>query len=172
MGASTIALLAGEYPHLVSRIALEDPPWRSETLESAHERQAFLAAWRQEIVENQSKPRQEIMALVRRQNPTWNEIEYGPWVDAKRSVSPRVFDIVSTERTWQADVLKIACPTLLITADPDRGALVTPQVAQQVAEMNGVIQVAHIPGAGHNIRREQFQAYVREAKKFLAETKK
>lgn len=122
MGASNAAVVAGEYPNLVGCIVLEDPPWRSEAIESAQERQARLEGWRQEIVENQSKTREEII------------------------------------------------PTLLVTANPDQGALVTPKVTKQIVEMNATIQVVHIEGAGHNIRREQFQAYVEGVEKFLVET--
>lgn len=51
------------------------------------------------------------------------------------------------------------------------GAVVIPDVAHQVAEMNSNIQEALIAGAGHNIRRKQFMAFVRSVKDFLAETK-
>jgi pimeloyl-ACP methyl ester carboxylesterase len=56
---------------------------------------------------------------------------------------------------------------LLITADVDKGALVTSAIAQEATEINPRIQVAHIPGAGHNIRREAFQAYIDAVRAFL-----
>nr|NIT54977.1 alpha/beta hydrolase [Fodinibius sp.]NIW43382.1 alpha/beta hydrolase [Gammaproteobacteria bacterium]NIW97335.1 alpha/beta hydrolase [Phycisphaerae bacterium]NIY23561.1 alpha/beta hydrolase [Fodinibius sp.] len=52
------------------------------------------------------------------------------------------------------------CPTLLVTGDPDLGAIVTPEVAEAIAGLQPQIQVAHIAGAGHNIRREQFERFL------------
>ena len=60
----------------------------------------------------------------------------------------------------------ICVPTLLITADPQKGALVTPAAAQAAQALNPLIQVAQIPGAGHNIRRENFKAYMEAVKGF------
>jgi pimeloyl-ACP methyl ester carboxylesterase len=170
MGASNAAMVAGEYSDLVSRIILEDPVWRLDAVESAKERQARLDEWRQEVIENRSKTREELIAFVRQRSPTWSEIDFGDWADAKELVNPNVLEFVSTERSWERGIPKIVCPTLLVTANPDLGALVTPQVSKQISEKNANFQVIHIEGAGHNIRREQFQAYVEGVKRFLVKT--
>lgn len=109
------------------------------------------------------------MRFVRQRSPTWSEIEYGDWADAKQLVNLNVLEYVSTERSWEEGIPKLVCPTLLVTANPDLGALVTPQASKQILERNANIQVVHIEGAGHNICREQFQAYMEKVKRFLGE---
>ena len=59
-------------------------------------------------------------------------------------------------------------PALLITADLGRGAIVRPEMAAADAQQQmPQLQVAHIPGAGHSVRREQFGAYIAAVRSFL-----
>ena len=62
---------------------------------------------------------------------------------------------------------KIASPTLLVTADVTMGAIISPEMGQKASELNPLIQVAEIPGVGHNIRRENFGAYMDAVRNFL-----
>ena len=167
MSASSAAVLAGEYPKLVSCLILEDPPWRTGTIETTQERETRMAKWQQQTIKNRAKTREEIIDFARKWYPTWDEIEYGPWADAKQRVSPHAFEFILTERSWEEAIPKIACPTLLITANPERGAVLTPEVTQQIIGMNPLIQATRIEGAGHDIRREQFVAYMEAVQAFL-----
>ena len=75
----------------------------------------------------------------------------------------------ATALDWPAIVQRITCPALLITADPARGALVTAEGAAALRALVPQLRVAHVPGAGHNIRREQFAPYLALVRAFLAE---
>ncbi len=79
----------------------------------------------------------------------------------------------STEDTawdnWQEAARAIACPTLLITADPDKGGIITPEIADWVVLHNYNFRVAPIAGAGHHVRFEQEGAYMEAVKAFLEE---
>ncbi|GAB4440901.1 MAG: hypothetical protein Kow0031_22830 [Anaerolineae bacterium] len=68
---------------------------------------------------------------------------------------------------WPDVVPKITCPTLLLTAEVERGAIVSPQTARQIGANWPQVQVVHINGAGHNIRREQFDAFIETVTGFL-----
>jgi hypothetical protein len=46
-------------------------------------------------------------------------------------------------------------------------ALVTPELAQKIAELSDKVEVVHIDGVGHNIRRENLEAYVSAIASFL-----
>ena len=61
----------------------------------------------------------------------------------------------------------IVRPTLLITADPEKGAIVTPEIAKKAAKMNSFIRVVHVAGAGHSIRRENYAEFMRVVREFL-----
>jgi N-formylmaleamate deformylase len=171
MGAATTAAAAADYPELVRCAILEDPPWMADALAVSPQEQAARAEeWRADLVERKSQTREEIMAYCRAQQPTWAEVECGPWADSKLQVNFNVLKMLTLPRTpWQGVVRRIACPVLLITADPALGAIVTPEVAREAAGLCRNVEVVHIPGAGHNIRREQFEKYVGAVTAFLAE---
>jgi pimeloyl-ACP methyl ester carboxylesterase len=69
---------------------------------------------------------------------------------------------------WQEVAKAISCPTLLITADPDKGGIVTPEVAAKAQELNPRIEVVHIPDVGHHVRFEAYEAYIDALRTFLA----
>jgi pimeloyl-ACP methyl ester carboxylesterase len=70
---------------------------------------------------------------------------------------------------WQAILPRITCPALLITADPERGAIVTEEGAREIQALVPQLRTVHIPEAGHNVRREQFARYMDVVRIFLAE---
>lgn len=132
----------------------------------------MVEAWRTDIIARKSWTREQIIAEGRAQSPTWAEVEWGPWADAKLQVNPAVFDWADPQASpaaWRDVVRKITCPILVVTADPELGAIVSSEVAHEAAKLNSGLQIAHIPGAGHNIRRERFEAYLAAVAAFLDE---
>jgi pimeloyl-ACP methyl ester carboxylesterase len=170
MGAATSAKAAASCPGLVRAAILEDPPWRRARVASDLDRATRLRQWRSYISELQSMTREQIIAYGHEHRSTWAEEELDPWADAKLQVSANVFQAITTQRMpWQDTVRQITCPTLLITADPERGAIVTPGIAEEAAEICPSLRVVHIEGAGHNVRREQYESYIRVVRGFLDE---
>jgi pimeloyl-ACP methyl ester carboxylesterase len=166
MGAATAALAAERHPALMRAIVLEDPP--SPSRFSSAERAANAEQWRDQVHARQALDDAELLAAGRAQWPRWSDAELAPWVEAKRLVSPRTVDIVAEPGSpWYAEVERIECPILLITGDPAAGALVTSDFAAELAGRWRAGQVAHIPGAGHSIRREQFAPYMAALRAFL-----
>lgn len=169
MGAGTVAYTAALHPGLVSCAILEDPPWREGGF-SPEGQQVRMKQLRAEILARKARTRQELIVACRKAHPTWAEAELGPWADSKLQLSPHVANRRSPPlMDWSEVVAKIACPTLLITADPEAGAIVTPQLAGKAARMNANIRVTRISGAGHNIRREQFERVMQAVTEFLTE---
>lgn len=167
MGAATAAQVAASYPDLVRAIVLEDPPWHdferpAQPTEGKPDRPL---SW---IDALKAQPREERIANARKANPAWSEEELGPWADSKDQFRAQVgggFRITP----WREVVSKISCPVLLITADPERGAIVTPADVQEIERtwQNG--RAIHIAGAGHNIRREQYEPFITAVKEFFKE---
>jgi len=171
MGAGTTFYMVANYPELARCAILEDPGFRPEsTPPTDAEREARSAQMRKSMEARRSMSREAIMAEGRTQNPTWSEEEFGAWANAKLRVSPHFAGAFrGPERpTWTELLPKITCPTLLITADPEKGAIVTPETAQEAARLQPLIQVVRISGAGHNIRREQFEPFLQAVRTFLA----
>lgn len=171
MGAMTASVTAATYPDLVGRAILEDPPWRA-TASIAADRAALAESWRAWAVARKTMTLEQMIEDNKTRNPRsvlWDRAEYAPWYEAKQLVSLDVFELVRHELfDYRGIVPRLACPTLLITGDPEREAIVTPAAAAEAAAANPRIQVVRISGAGHNIRREQFAPYLAAVRAFLS----
>jgi N-formylmaleamate deformylase len=174
LGAGTALALAGLYPATPARILLEDPPdfWlmaRAEPPRSTEQRpgpEAWLGALK-------GKTREQLIAEARAQNPAWSEAEFEPWADAKLRFSLHAVQGIFAAITqpgldWSATLQRITCPALVIQADPTRSALREEGLAALQA-LVPQLEAVTIPGAGHNIRREQFARYMEVVCAFLAE---
>lgn len=167
MGGGITLALAGRYPEVAGAIIVED----AGTLEAAdfphrqagkeHPIQAMLARIRH-------KSRDQLIA-EQRAAMGWPEGELGPWADAKLQFNSRAaqFDPTAGVR-WAELSPRIACPALLIAADLDRGAMMAPEHIATMQRHIPQLQVATIHGAGHNVRREQFERFMAVVRTFLA----
>jgi N-formylmaleamate deformylase len=167
MGANTAAVLASTFPELVSAVVLEDPPWRDSP--DSGSVAAHAAERAKQSSEQKKMSPEEFLQAGKTENPTWRDEEFEPWIEAKYQVSQNVFSYMTQGNVnWRGAVEKIQCPTLMLTADPELGARITPEVAAKVRAANPNIEIVNIPGAGHNIRREQLSAYLDAVQAFLA----
>lgn len=174
MGGSTAAPVAATAPELVSSAILEDPPWRMPAPPPPlEERRAYVEEWRSNVIANKARSREERLAHIRAARPRWPEHDTLLWTESAGQVRPVVIDYAyAPQPDWQVLVRQITCPLLLITGDSELDGIVTPEVAQQVVQLAPRARVAHISGAGHSIRREQFERYVDAVTTFLREHSK
>jgi len=165
IGARMVAEFAAINPGLVARLVLEDPPWRADQRPAAEasDRADQIRAYIGSLGKMSTA---ELLDLGRTQHSEWDEEEYPAWVDAKRQLRAEAADSLSLG-DWAAVAARIDCPTLLVCGDPDRGAIVTPEIAAQVVAANSAVSTMLIDGAGHNIRREQFERFVEVVGEFL-----
>ena len=173
MGAGTTLRLVADYPDIARCAILEDPGFRSGAPDQPDQAamEARRARMRQSAIEFKALGSEGIIARGREQHPDWAEEEFGPWADSKLQVSER-FGLAPRfpERPdWRELLPRVRCPALLVTADPERGAIVTPESAAEAQRLLPGLKVVRLPGAGHNVRREQFDAYLQAVRAFLAE---
>ncbi|HET8631664.1 MAG TPA: alpha/beta hydrolase [Thermomicrobiales bacterium] len=178
MGAATAAGVAAEASDRLRGVALEDPPWRdgpppAPTAPAASGSRAPLrspewVAWMRSL---KAMSPEERHALASTERANWDEVDRVHWADAKANFNLAVIEqpLDFGRPPWREIVARIRCPVLLITADPERGAIVTPEAAAEAAQLLANGRVAHIPGAGHNIRREQYEPYRAAVLGFLAD---
>lgn len=174
MGAATALVLAGLYPEVPGAILLEDPPgwWQNAPTESLDAEQAVhpVAQW---ISDLKRKTRAELIAEQRAATPGWSEAELEPWADSKLLVSLNVLDVFRSRPgstvDWPATLRQISCPALLLTADPELGAALSPTGVAALQALVPQLEVEHIAGAGHNIRRDQFTRYLEVVRAFLSD---
>ena len=169
MGGVVAAILADAYPDLIGRLVLEDPAWyprdenitEEEIIEHARE-------WAEAIVQRKALSAETIMAQARQDHPLWDAVEFQPFAQAKLQVSPHVteYDLAPAKPWWEI-VPALQCPVLLLTGDTQGQTAITPEMAQEIALLNPQIRVVRLPEAGHNVRREQFAAYLNLVRQFL-----
>ncbi|GHO86318.1 alpha/beta fold hydrolase [Dictyobacter formicarum] len=167
MGAMTALVVAARYPELVRAILLEDPPLvdRVESKTDDKLRSAQMSTW---LTDLKQMTRDEMLAHVQAQSPQWDEEEYVPWVNSKIDVDPSIFQQRGpAQRSWRELAAEVRCPVLLITGDTSLGAIVAPQIAQDALQYWPEGQLVHVAGAGHNIRRDNYPAFMQAVKAFL-----
>lgn len=173
MGAQTALVLAGRYPdapYAPRAIALEDPPpWWSDDYEVPYS-PTWLTQVRAWLMGLKQQSREAILAAQRAAAPDWPEADLEPWVDSKLAFNLNFFNgLKAPAFEWPVLLRDIRCPALLITADPALGALVTPSHAMELQTLLPQVQIEHIAGAGHSIRRDQYLRYVAALELFLAQ---
>lgn len=167
MGAMEAFGLGVRYPEIPRALLLEDPPWwQPDASQPASPPQEHpMQPWVDTITRLSLG---ELVAQTRAEHPTWPEWVIDTWCPAKKLVDPNVLSILNIAGSdWPEGVARLNVPTLLVTADPERGAIVTPAIAERARELNPLCTVAHMPGAGHHVRFEAYEPYMRSVRAFL-----
>jgi N-formylmaleamate deformylase len=172
MGANTSSQAAARFPGLASALILEDPGWRKLAPDlrpdSTQPKPPDVDPFHQWLMTVKDLSIEEVINKCRHDSPTWAEIELQPWAESKKEFDTNFLNMThGLMMPWVEVVKKVTCPSLLITADISRGASVPPEVSAQVVQLNSHFQIINIPDAGHNIRRENFTAYIQAFTKFL-----
>jgi N-formylmaleamate deformylase len=172
MGGASSALLAYTYPELVNRLILEDPGWRPASQMANEEANRQRAQeWLERIQWRKTLPLEELTAATRRDNPSWSDEEFPAHSEAKIQVSPDVVQVITTpSKRWWEIVPGLQCPVLVLTGEPERGALIDEGMTREIRALNPRIEVVRLAGAGHNVRREAFDDFVRHVRRFLGES--
>lgn len=169
LGAATATELAVRHPGLVSRLMLEDPPWRrrrASTPEPANT-DARRAALQGFIDSFEGLSLEAIVAQGQAQHPVWDASDFPEWALAKQQVRPQAIESIEPHG-WDELVPQLQCPTLLLHGRTELGGVVGLETAAEIAELNPLVSAAFVEGTGHNIRREGFLPYLQHLRSFLA----
>jgi N-formylmaleamate deformylase len=170
MGAITAAVLAATHPSLVRAIVLEDPPLPDRSPEQARSGPEGEQAWHW-VLELKKLSRDERITRGFALNPNWIEEEIVPWADSKAEVCGDILEPALAaigDVAWREVIARIPCPVLLVTGDPELGAIVTPATAQEAVRLCKQGEVAHISGAGHSIHRDRYDETMAAVHAFLS----
>lgn len=174
MGAQTSLFTAALYKDKIRAAILEDPILirEGETVFGQGTAQDLGKLMHDNSRKLKRLPRFLLRQTVKKYMPHYPAVEARPWVAAKKRMSwdfIRSLAEIRDEESGMAMLAKVQCPLLLITGDRAKGAIVSPEAAAHAREILPSLQVAHIPGSGHSIRRDQFEAYLAVVKSFLQE---
>jgi len=169
MGGGATLSLAANHPECISRAILEDSgPYEFDAARLTPE---GMQRMRDHTRAMQALTREQLIELCRQQSPTWHEDELGPWADSKLQANPDAMGRYSPQAgNWRDLFARVQCPVLVIRADNDRGSMVTPELAAEAARLFPNVEIAYVPGAGHNVRRENWEGFMAAVRAFLAKT--
>lgn len=171
MGAQTVAVFAGYYPALLFCAVLEDPPWM-EPEEAVRRGRVRDAAWlereRQHITERNQQTLEAQIAFEQGMNADWTEEDIVEAACARLYMSPHNAEtIADPPYTWHDLAKCISCPTLLMTGDSGRGALVTPELASEALPLLPAGSRVDAFMSGHSIHRVVFAEFITSIRSFL-----
>ena len=167
VGARTVAQFAATHPGRAARLVLIDPPWAADREVDGDLRASEREAIRGWLGSFADMTDADLAELGRQQHPDWPDTEYDTWIESKRQVQTGAADDLSTVG-WGSVVAAIDCPTLLVRGETERGGIVTDDVARRIVELNDQVTSQKIDGTGHNIHREDFEAFIELVRAFLS----
>ena len=167
MGAMTAFQLGVRYPEIPRALILEDPPWR-EPQELGPGSQPPTRHLADAVEKNAKSTLEQLQDEARREHPDWPDWVIDTWCSAKKELDPNFLSTLRLNVTdWADGTPKLACPTLIITANPEQGGIVTPAVAERVRVLNPRCQIVQIPDAGHHVRFGRYEPYMDCVASFL-----
>ena len=178
MGGATITHAAARQPDLARFLILEDPGWHAPVLAHSAEEEkqveqmqkTWREGFRQLVLEIQNAMPAAALVRARQLNPLWAEYDINLWLDTFRQFDVNIFDhMTPSQLSWRELLPKLRCPFLLITAEQSQGGIISPEQADEAIGLNPGGRYVKIPGAGHSIKYDQFEAYIEAVKGFLQE---
>ena len=171
MGANTTLSLVAGWPDIARAAVLEDPVFRLDAT-AEHEIEARRARMRADFERRQSETHAEIIAAGKIANPSWHDDEFDAWADAKKRVAAAFLFAgpSASPFDWRGLLPTVRMPVLLVTPDapPIGNGIVSAAAADVARSLCPTLDVAHVSGAGHNIRRERFSEFMEAVTSFLA----
>ena len=170
MGGANTMVMAGTYPDLPGAIIIEDAGARNVMSDDDPAQDERIQRMFERMLGMKTLTREELVEQAHSGNPAWSEAELGPWADSKLRFNLNALNRKGAAPVKWDDLLpRITCPALLITADTALGAMVDADGETRLRELIPRLQVVRLDNAGHNVRREQFDAYMQPVRDFLAQ---
>lgn len=181
IGGATIAWAISQNPGLARWAILEDPAWKDtpeptsihQAAKMVQERYAYIESWREWVICLQVNPWDEALQKLRMESPRWSESDAKFSLDARRQFEIDLFNYFPPERMeWREVVPGLTIPFLLITSHPERGGVVSPEIAQETMRLAPTGHWVQVEEAGHSIRFDNFEEYFKAVKAFLKDIDK
>ncbi len=174
MGAMVAFQTAVRFPGLVSSLVLEDPAWfmpsSAPPIFSADLQDNPMAQW-VESLKGQSL--EDLLEGYRKDHPDWDADLIRAMAESKKQLDPHAWSVIfprmgGDKWPWWETLAGLKQPLLLITGNPERGAIVTPEMADKVLTLKGDTQIVRFEKAGHLIRFDEPEPFLEALKRFLS----
>jgi N-formylmaleamate deformylase len=173
MGGATIAAALAQHPQLSRGAVLEDPAWWELDDSQLEARRAARAqqviAWTEWVTALQKMNNDDAISLRASEEPNWHSLDIETSVYARRHFDLDLFVPFLPERSpWRQRVAAFEVPVLLLLGSrSDRGAIITTDLANEAARRNPLLTWHVVPNAGHHLRYDNFDEFVRITDQFL-----
>jgi pimeloyl-ACP methyl ester carboxylesterase len=171
MGAAVSYQTGQRFRELASALVLEDPPWWLGRPVPPHGRsdEDPMSEWGKSLA---GKNLEELLAGYREEQPDWPEATVRSMAESKTQLDPAIVDTLIDKLNregsdWLTTIQDITQPVLLLTANPELGAIVTPEVQARVGELNPRVTIVNVPDVGHLIRYDNYTAFMGALRAFL-----
>jgi pimeloyl-ACP methyl ester carboxylesterase len=150
MGAMTAAVVASQDPRRLKGLVLVDPTF----LTPQRQRDVYESDVAEQHCRTLGRPKEELVAELRRRHEHRSPEIVELIVQARLQTDIRAFDVLTPPNPdYQQLVQGLALPSLLVIGDV--GAVVSREVAAELALLNPWLRVEQIVEAGHGIPYDQ-----------------
>lgn len=160
MGGAIVAVTAVEHPALPLAVIMVDAAWLRAPADAA----AHTAAFRKWLNEVHGKSVDELMDLVKDENPGWPFEDWKPWAESKTQVSLNVVRTYEDLPALEKYFPRLDVPTLVLEADLGPGERQQDLVSASLLPQGEMI---HIGGARHSVHRDKPVETRRAIRNFL-----
>lgn len=146
IGAAASVVAAADDAAWTRRLALLDPALTTDERQCTRVLEGQRAAHASATVES-----------TRAENPSWHDLDVQQRVVAVREASLFALEhCVLDNPDWDTAprIADLACPTLVIAADPTLSDYFAGDLAQSVLASNSLVEQVVIAGAGHSVHRD------------------
>jgi pimeloyl-ACP methyl ester carboxylesterase len=171
MGAAVTFQTCVRFPDLAAAVVLEDPPWwlslPFQPIGPSDENPMSL--WAKGLAD---QTLDQLLAENREQHPEWPDETVGFMAESKKQLDQGIIDTLidklnSGGSDWLAEAANVSPPVLLLTANPQLGAIITPEVEARVRELNPGWTIVGVPDVGHLIHYDNYDAFIGAVRAFL-----
>ena len=179
MGSGTVMRVAAAYPDLPSAVVLLDPGMgprragrgpgapRGAAPTAAAGRRLRMGGSPEEMVAQNNRPFDDLLAQCRQQTPKWDLLDCEYWAVSKRLYHGSYTSGgtgTGSSASYISNLGKIAVPTLVLKADAPPETRAANEAVAKVLK-NG--RLVHIDGAGHNLHHDERQQTLKVMREFL-----
>ena len=166
MGGQTVARAALALPGRARGLILEDVGLSPRRAPPVRRARAEFPEW---LAKLRAQSRDELIELCRSSHPRWPDEDRAPWAESKLQLhdhAARLFEHPPSEPLSEA-LQRLDCPLLLLRADVADASV--RQRRQAVARRLARTTLVHVPGTGHNVRRDDLPATLDALDRFFGE---
>jgi pimeloyl-ACP methyl ester carboxylesterase len=165
MGASMTARAAFSFPDQLRAAVLIDPVFHDV---SDEDKSSKIDKRIHEIQNLKNLSHKELQDYAYSKHPKWKKIYIESYAMSKIFASKQIYKIIETiDKDWREDLDKAKCPILLITADREKGAIISQDTSNWIRENHPDVETLHVPNVGHSAHRENYPLVFEEINKFL-----